>query len=195
MLESSSNVDATISRSMPRVFIGIGSNVDRERNIRSAVVALAESFGAVTCSPVYRTKAVGFEGDDFYNLVAEIDTDMTITAVAATLREIESHHGRHRGEAKFAPRTIDLDLLLYGDAVGDYAGVTLPRPDIMEYAFVLRPLADLAPHQMHPTLHRSYRDLWQARAASMGETPDVVADFSLPDQSSARKSARGKGST
>ncbi|MSR13989.1 MAG: 2-amino-4-hydroxy-6-hydroxymethyldihydropteridine diphosphokinase [Gammaproteobacteria bacterium] len=156
---------------MLRVFIGIGSNVEREANIRRAVAALQAQFGEVKCSPVYRTPAVGFVGDDFYNLVVEIETDLTVETLAAELRQIELHQGRHRGEAKFAPRTLDLDLLTYGATIGTYGMVVLPRPDILEYPFVLGPLADLAPELCHPTVQRTYRELWQGRIASEPLTP------------------------
>ena len=161
---------------MPRVFIGIGSNVEPEHNIARGVAQLRAVFGPMLCSPVYRNSAAGFVGDDFYNLVVGFDTVLAIDAIVTRLREIEQAHGRHRGDAKFAPRTLDLDLLIYGDTVLTTAQLTLPRADILEYAFVLRPLADIAPNERHPLTHATYRELWQHRArGSMPMTQ--VADF------------------
>ena len=148
---------------MPRVFIGVGSNVEPEHNIARGVAQLRAAFGPILCSPVYTNPATGFVGDDFYNLVIGFDTALALDAIGARLREIEQAHGRHRGAAKFAPRTLDLDLLTYGDTVLTTAQLTLPRADILEYAFVLRPLADIAPDERHPLTHATYRELWQHR--------------------------------
>ena len=148
---------------MPRVFIGVGSNVEPEHNIARGVAQLRAAFGPILCSPVYTNPATGFVGDDFYNLVIGFDTALALDAIGARLREIEQAHGRHRGEVKFAPRTLDLDLLTYGDTVLTTAQLTLPRADILEYAFVLRPLADIAPDERHPLTHATYRELWQHR--------------------------------
>ncbi|HEV2212598.1 MAG TPA: 2-amino-4-hydroxy-6-hydroxymethyldihydropteridine diphosphokinase, partial [Gammaproteobacteria bacterium] len=98
-------------------FVGIGSNVEPERRVRQAVKLLRERFGAIRLSPVYRNAAVGFEGDDFLNLVVAFGTELEVTPLNATLDEIELACGRERGAACFAPRTMDLDLLLYGDCV------------------------------------------------------------------------------
>ncbi len=148
---------------MTRVYVSIGSNLEPVRNIHGGVAMLEASFAPVTCSPAYTNAAVGFVGEDFYNLVVGFDTDLGVTALVARLREIEHAHGRHRGEAKFAPRTLDLDLLTYGDQVSEIQGVTLPRPDILQYPFVLKPLADIAPHAYHPVTGQTYAELWQQR--------------------------------
>ncbi len=146
---------------MTRVYLSIGSNLEPVHNLRSGVAALAASFAPVTCSPVYSNPAVGFAGDEFFNLVVGFDTHLDVAALVARLREIEHAHGRRRGQAKFAPRTLDLDLLTYGDQVGDIQGLTLPRPDILLYPFVLKPLADIAPHAYHPGNRKTYAALWQ----------------------------------
>ncbi len=102
---------------MARVYISVGSNVERERNIRSCLRALEERFGALTLSRVYQNKAVGFSGADFFNLVVGFTTDADPYSVASCLRTIETAHGRYRDAPKFSPRTLDLDLLLYDDLV------------------------------------------------------------------------------
>ena len=141
------------------VFVGIGSNVEPERRVLQSVKLLRERFGMIRLSPVYRNAAVGFEGDDFLNMVVAFGTDLEVTQLNAALHEIELACGRERGAARFAPRTMDLDLLLYGDRVSA-APVKLPRPEILKYAFVLKPLADLAPDRRHPGTDSTYAELW-----------------------------------
>jgi 2-amino-4-hydroxy-6-hydroxymethyldihydropteridine diphosphokinase len=135
-------------------------------------------------SPVYETDAVGFDGDAFYNLVVGIETDQTVAEIRQTLRAIEDARGRLRESEKFAPRTLDLDLLTWGDAVGVVDGYELPRDEILKYAFVLAPLADVAPNERHPVDGRSYRQLW-SDMATRTEPPSVVdvARFAAPPPS------------
>jgi 2-amino-4-hydroxy-6-hydroxymethyldihydropteridine diphosphokinase len=147
---------------MPRVFVGVGSNIDRAASIRAAARELRRVFGPLMLSPVYETVPVGFSGDNFYNLVAAFDTEIGPAAVAGALHELERRLGRSRDEPRFAARNIDLDLLLYGDRVVEQDGLTLPRPDIERYAFVLRPLADIAGDVHHPRTGATFREMWQA---------------------------------
>ena len=142
-----------------QVFLSLGANIDREHNIRGGLDALARHFGDVQLSPVYESEAVGFDGAPFFNLVAEIRTAMPVGELAQVLRDIEADHGRRRGEKKFSSRTLDIDILTYGDLVGEYDGVSLPRDEILKHAFVLMPLADLAPQAQHPVTHASYAQL------------------------------------
>ena len=146
---------------MPRIHIGIGSNVDRENSIRGAVRELAAHYGPLTLSPVYESKAHGFEGDNFYNLVAGFDTAETIERIKETLSHIESRFGRSRQENRFSARTLDLDLLLCDDIVRHDSQVNLPHPDIRRYAFVLRPLADIAPDLRNPETKLTYAEMWK----------------------------------
>lgn len=146
---------------MPRVYVSIGSNIERAASIRAGVQALRARYGAVLLSSVYDTEAVGFEGDDFYNLVAGFDTADDVHAVAAHLRDIEARCGRTRGSARFAPRTLDMDLLLYDDLVLDESELRLPRDEILKYAFVLGPLAEIAGGERHPVLGTRFAALWR----------------------------------
>ncbi|RMG30648.1 MAG: 2-amino-4-hydroxy-6-hydroxymethyldihydropteridine diphosphokinase [Gammaproteobacteria bacterium] len=155
------------------VYVSIGSNVDPEYNVCRAARLLRETFGEVRFSPVYRNPAVGFEGEDFLNLAAAFDSALPVESLLARLRAIEDRCGRRRGRARFAPRTLDLDLLLYGDAVLARDGLVLPRPEILEHAFVLRPLAELAPELTHPVAQRPLRVLWQEFAGRRGEMRPV----------------------
>jgi 2-amino-4-hydroxy-6-hydroxymethyldihydropteridine diphosphokinase len=143
-----------------RAYIGIGSNIAAERNIRSALTELRRRYGPIALSPVYRGAPIGFAGDDFYNLVAALDTGEPAQTLIEALHAIEQNHGRVRAPERFAPRTLDLDLLLYGDLVRHDTVLDLPRPEILQYAFVLRPLAELAPGERHPETGETYRELW-----------------------------------
>ena len=155
---------------MTRVYVAIGSNVEAERHVAMAVRALRGRFGALQLSPVYRNQAVGFDGDDFLNAVASFDTGMDVPELKAALDEIEADCGRERGAARFAPRTLDLDLLLFGDKVD--AAAKLPRADILRYAFVLKPLADIAAAERHPLTGLTYAQHW---ADFQGEGGGLVA--------------------
>lgn len=146
---------------MSRVYVSIGSNIDRADHIRAGVAALRVRFRDLRLSTVYETKAVGFAGDDFYNLVACFDTERDVHQVASDLREIERAAGRERSAARFAARTLDLDLLLYDDLVLDEDGIRLPRDEILEYGFVLGPLAEIAPEVRHPVLGTPFGTLWE----------------------------------
>lgn len=152
---------------MTQVFVSIGSNIERETHVRAAVQALNFHFGELALSSVYETEAVGFDGDPFYNLVAGFQVPTTSAALPAvqqimnTLRSIENDNGRERHNGKFSARTLDLDLLLFGDADLHAQGVDVPREEITRYAFVLGPLAEIAPQLAHPLLHQSYAELWR----------------------------------
>lgn len=147
---------------MPRVFVGVGSNIDRDHSIRDGVADLRQHYGVVQLSSVYESEAVGFEGDAFYNLVAAFDTQDSVEQVVATLSRIEQAHGRVRGSQRFSSRTLDLDLLLYGDLVASGEGYHVPRDEIPRYAFVLWPLAELAPGLRHPETGETFLAMWGA---------------------------------
>jgi len=146
---------------VPAVYVAAGSNVAPERNLERAVEELEREFPGTRFSPWYRNRAVGFTGDDFINLVAGFDTTLPVHAVLARLHAIESRCGRPRDAPRWAPRTMDLDVLLYGDLVCDEPGLKLPRPDLLKRAYVLGPLAQLAPGVLHPTAGATIGELWQ----------------------------------
>lgn len=142
------------------VYVGAGSNVAPARHLREACEALRAEFGGLRLSPVYRTRAVGFTGDDFLNLVVAFRTVLPPAGVVAFLESLHERAGRVRGPDPFSPRSLDLDLLLYGDAVIPEPGIRVPREDITRYAFVLRPLAELAPDLRHPVTGQTMAELW-----------------------------------
>ena len=145
---------------MTRIYISLGSNIEREHHIRAGLDALHAEFGELQVSRVFESEAVGFNGRPFYNLVVGADTDLPLATLCQRLRAMEFAHGREPDAKKFAPRTLDLDLLLYGDLVCDVP-VALPRGEILTNAFVLWPLAELAPSLRHPVDGRTLDELWQ----------------------------------
>jgi 2-amino-4-hydroxy-6-hydroxymethyldihydropteridine diphosphokinase len=142
--------------------VAAGSNVAPVANLRRALDGLAAVFPALRVSPAYRNRAVGFDGEDFVNLVVELQTDLALPAVLERLHAIEESCGRARHAPKWAPRSMDLDVLLFGDAVIDEPGIKVPRPDLVRRAYMLKPAADLAPDVRHPTLGRTLGELWQS---------------------------------
>ncbi|MGB6602818.1 MAG: 2-amino-4-hydroxy-6-hydroxymethyldihydropteridine diphosphokinase [Steroidobacteraceae bacterium] len=146
---------------MPAVYVAAGSNVEPERHLALAVAELAREFPGARSSPWYRNRAVGFEGADFINLVVGFATTLPVRAVLERLHAIEARCGRERDAPRWAPRAMDLDVLLYGGLVCDEPGLRLPRPDLLKRAYMLGPLAALAPEVMHPTAHLAIGELWQ----------------------------------
>lgn len=138
---------------MAVVYLGLGSNVQAEQNLRMAVDCLRSHFTNVLLSDAYQSEALGFEGDDFINFVARIETGLPLDDLLALLEEIHDKSGRQRGCAKFVSRPLDIDLLLY-DRVVDVAR-RVPRRDVLEYSFVLIPLAEIAADYVHPVSGRS----------------------------------------
>jgi 2-amino-4-hydroxy-6-hydroxymethyldihydropteridine diphosphokinase len=146
---------------VPEVYVAAGSNVAPEENLARAVQGLAREFPGARFSPWYRNRAVGFEGDDFINLVAGFGTGLPVRQVLERLRAIETACGRGRAAPRWAPRTMDLDVLLYGDLVCDEPGLELPRPDLLKRAYMLGPLAALAPEVVHPVARLTIGELWR----------------------------------
>jgi len=146
---------------MAQVYVSVGSNLDRERNIATAMQLLTERYGELQQSSVYESAAVGFDSAAFYNLVVGFSTQETPRVIQTRLHAIEDQCGRQR-TATLSARTLDLDLLLYDDLVLTDGKLVLPREDINRYAFVLGPLAEIAGTVLHPVTAVSYAEMWAA---------------------------------
>ncbi|KGJ89279.1 2-amino-4-hydroxy-6-hydroxymethyldihydropteridine diphosphokinase [Thalassotalea sp. ND16A] len=145
---------------MAKVYISIGSNIDRDQQIINGVAALKATFGKVQLSSVYECEPVGFIGENFYNLVAMVETEQPPSYIGEILKQLEKQQGRIDFSKKFSPRQLDLDILLYDDLIIN-TPVQLPRNEIPKNAYVLQPLAEIAGDLIHPQLQQSYRQLWQ----------------------------------
>lgn len=142
------------------VYVAAGSNIDPVSNLKEALRLLRARFPDLVVSPAYANVAVGFTGADFVNLAVGFTTTLSLAELLTELHAIEAACGRGRLDEKWAPRRMDLDVLLYGDAVGEFPGAVVPRPDLVRRAYMLRPLADIAPAVMHPSLGATIGDLW-----------------------------------
>lgn len=162
---------------MATVYLGLGSNIAPEENLKLAMRELRRRFGSIAVSPVYRSAAVGFEGADFLNLVVRLETEDTPHGICRAMEAIHNLAGRARGGQKWASRPLDIDLLLYNGLVMDEQPVRVPRSDILEYSFVLRPLAELAPELIHPLTGRTMLAHWQEFDAA--RQPLAAADLDL----------------
>jgi len=146
---------------MSTAYLGLGSNVNARNNIAASIAALRETFTEVRLSPAYRTEAIGFDGDDFINLTAAIKTRLQPIELKHFLNELEDRHGRLRNVPKFSDRTLDIDILLYDDLYLVSPQLQIPRREIMVFAHVLKPLADLAPHLVHPVCRKPLSEIWR----------------------------------
>ena len=145
---------------MSTVFLGLGSNVDAAANIRAGLSALESEFGACAVSPIYQSRSFGFEGNDFINLVVSIETSLEPLVLKKSLKALEERYGRLRDVAKYSDRTLDIDILLYDDLYLISPVLEIPRAEIYTAAYVLKPLADLAPQLMDPLSSRLFSELW-----------------------------------
>ena len=146
---------------MARVYLSIGSNIQRQHYITRCLDTLNKEFGELSISSIYESEAVGFDADPFYNLVIGLDTHMSLSVLYRCLRAIEYDNGRSIDAVKFSSRTLDIDILTYDDFIGGFEGGQLPRAELTKSAFVLWPMAELEPDKFHPEEKVSYNQLWQ----------------------------------
>ena len=163
---------------MVQVAVSIGSNLERERNVRDALVTLGKTFGKLLRSPVYQSAAYGFDGPPFYNLVVIFYTLLDVRAVRVKIQAIENQQGRRVGENRSGSRSLDLDLLLYGDAIIYDQELDVPRREIFDHSYILKPLADLLPGTPHPVTGEVVADIW-LRLGSHQEELSLVDGLNL----------------
>ena len=164
---------------MAKIYLGLGSNVDPHKYLRLGIRELGAQFGVLELSNVYRSKAVGFEGEEFLNLVVSLETEMSPLEIHEVIEKMHVAAGRQRGESRYAPRTLDIDLLLYDDLVLREAPLSLPRVDILKYSFVLGPLAEIAPDLRHPETGKLITEHWAE--FDKDSHPLAAADFAVDD--------------
>lgn len=145
--------------SLSTVYLGLGSNIEREKHLCAGLDALAGLLSDMRCSPVFESQAVGIKSGPFYNLVVTGQTDLPLLELDRRLKFIEAENGRYAPERKGLP--LDIDVLMYDDLHGTFNGLVLPRAEILKNAFVLWPLSLLAPSLVHPGDGRAVAQLWQ----------------------------------
>ena len=161
---------------MPRVYLSLGSNLEPERHLGSALRAITRRYGTLALSRTYQTPAVGFAGPPFWNLAAAFDSDEALESIDAWLHALEDAHGRRRDVPRFSSRTLDVDVLLYGDRVQRGPGnLEVPRGELSKHAFVLAPMLDLAPSLRHPVLGETLATLHARLPPAEREAPVAVA--------------------
>lgn len=161
---------------MSSAWLGLGSNLDAEANIRAGIRELQQQFDKVFLSPAYTSQSVGFEGHDFINMVARVETDMHPLDLRDYLRDLEDRYGRRRDVPKFSDRSLDIDILLYDDLVVFSPVLEIPRDEILKFAHVLKPLADLEPDLVHPIALRTFKEIWETSGLD-GTYLTPITDF------------------
>jgi 2-amino-4-hydroxy-6-hydroxymethyldihydropteridine diphosphokinase len=159
---------------MAQISVSLGSNIDSEQNIRRAIELLQQRYGELAISPVYQTASVGFEGDDFLNLVVVFTALDEVGDIVKELKQIEDKMGRDRSLPRFAARSIDLDLLTYDSLVIDANGIQIPRHEILKNAFVLKPLSDIMGGEKHPVVGKTYNELWDEMKNSADRVENIA---------------------
>ncbi|GGU53484.1 2-amino-4-hydroxy-6-hydroxymethyldihydropteridine pyrophosphokinase [Pseudomonas laurentiana] len=157
------------------VYLGLGSNLRRQWHLSQACIALRTSLGPLRCSSVFESRAVGLSAPPFFNMVVQAQTSRSLASLVAELKALEVRFGRCRETPEQV--SLDIDLLMYGDQVGQFGDLELPRPEILEQAFVLKPLAQLAPTSRHPRNGQTFSELWNGFAVN---APLTAVELSLP---------------
>ncbi|MEM0953684.1 MAG: 2-amino-4-hydroxy-6-hydroxymethyldihydropteridine diphosphokinase [Pseudomonadota bacterium] len=176
-------MSSLLNTSEPSVLLGLGSNIDREDNIGLGLSLLDQEFRLIGSSSAYESAALGFDGPPFINLAVEVDVAMSVGELARFIRQMEYRMGRPRDATRFSSRTLDIDILDYKGVCGSLDGITLPRGEILDNAYVLAPLAELAPERLHPAARESYATLWEQHRERMQPVQRITfpaAAWSLP---------------
>ena len=158
---------------MAKAYLSLGSNQDALQHLARARSELEARFGPALFSPIYRTPAEGFEGADFLNAAAVIESDLDIVELDAWLHALEDAHGRRRDVPRFSDRPLDIDIVFFDELVFRGPGnLQVPRPEL-RHAFVLKPLADIAPDYREPLQGRRLDALWAAHPQSASPPPSL----------------------
>ena len=144
------------------VFLSLGSNIDPEKNLQYACRELKKTFGNIQISSVFRNKSIGFDGNDFLNMVVKVKSSFNPNEMLDFLGRLESATGRNIGTGAFDSRSLDIDMLLYGNLVHQEKPLQVPRIDIELYSFVICPLAEIEPDGIHPISGKTFKDLWES---------------------------------
>lgn len=152
---------------MTTAYLSLGSNIDRRQHISSGIEHLKDTFGALEMSSVYESESVGFDGDRFYNMIVKIECDLTLVALSKCLKQIEDDNGRERVGPRFSSRTLDIDIVCFGDLTGIHNEIELPRPELYYNAFVLLPMAERAPDKVDPKSGSTFNQLWNQTKPSI----------------------------
>jgi 2-amino-4-hydroxy-6-hydroxymethyldihydropteridine diphosphokinase len=145
---------------MATIYLSLGSNIAVQENIAAALDGLENEFGKLQISSVYESESVGFDGDNFLNLVVGIRTDTAVGEISRCLKRLENSRQRDRSTPRFSARTLDIDILCADDHHGSIDGIDLPRDEILKNAFVLLPLSEIAGDRLHPVTGVSYAQHW-----------------------------------
>lgn len=164
---------------MNDVYLSLGSNIDAEKNLTAAIKALKEKYGSLRISTIYESEAIGFDGANFLNCVLCLHYEESIEVLIKELKKMEDELGRVRSGPKFSSRTIDMDIILFGDFKGEFSGVKIPRNEISENAYVLLPLMELAPDLIDPVSGKTMQALWQNASSAMKQQKLWPAQFQL----------------
>lgn len=139
------------------VFLCLGSNVDKAKNITAALQALGQNLGQLTLSPFYQSQAVEGGNNSYINMAIGLVTDLSLEELKSTIKKIEDELDRDRSNPTIV--SVDIDIALYGDVVRNENEITLPHPDILQYPHALLPLADIVGDYIHPVTQRSLNEL------------------------------------
>ena len=165
---------ADLAARMSHVYLSLGSNIEPEKHLRAAINALHAQFGDLLVSSVHRTRAVGFDGPAFLNMAIGMETSWTPQDLDCWLHALEDREGRRRDVERYSSRTLDIDIILFGDLIVHGPGhLQIPR-DELKHAFVLAPLAEIGPYARHPQSGRSMSELWREHA-QYGAAPDLAS--------------------
>ena len=157
---------------MSLITISLGSNIEPQLNLEKATNEIAKFATLEKTSKIYKSKSVGFEGNDFLNQVILCEVKVELEETYFKLKKIEKEMGRVKNVNKFSDRLIDLDLLTFNDEISK-GKITLPHNDILKYSFVLVPFAEIYPEFIHPVNQKSIETLLKEKNSFLSEVEKI----------------------